>query len=238
MDELMKLGTIPLVQAKRDYIIKASNEINIERMGFFELEELRQELRDLIKLIDHNGKQKVITHFVDIIDVVDTDDGIEVSPIVDPTNYYKKVKNYLKGNLESLVIHKIRTNQKLTELDKEQLEEILYNQLGTSEDYRQTFGNENIITTVRKLVGLDQNTANEIFAKYINDNRLNSKQIEFVKELIKYVSANGVVERKELMEEPFKSFGSVSEVFEGNIVAIKQILTDLDNINNNAKDIA
>lgn len=238
MDELMKLGTIPLVQAKRDYIIKASNEINIERMGFFELEELRQELRDLIKLIDHNGKQKVITHFVDIIDVVDTDDGIEVSPIVDPTNYYKKVKNYLKGNLESLVIHKIRTNQKLTELDKEQLEEILYNQLGTSEDYRQTFGNENIITTVRKLVGLDQNTANEIFAKYINDNRLNSKQIEFVKELIKYVSANGVVERKELMEEPFKSFGSVSEVFEGNIVAIQQILTDIDNINNNAKDIA
>ena len=234
----MKLGTIPLVQAKRDYIIKASNEINIERMGFFELEELRQELRDLIKLIDHNGKQKVITHFVDIIDVVDTDDGIEVSPIVDPTNYYKKVKNYLKGNLESLVIHKIRTNQKLTELDKEQLEEILYNQLGTSEDYRQTFGNENIITTVRKLVGLDQNTANEIFAKYINDNRLNSKQIEFVKELIKYVSANGVVERKELMEEPFKSFGSVSEVFEGNIVAIQQILTDIDNINNNAKDIA
>ena len=110
--------------------------------------------------------------------------------------------------------------------------------MGTSEDYRQTFGNENIITTVRKLVGLDQNTANEIFAKYINDNRLNSKQIEFVKELIKYVSANGVVERKELMEEPFKSFGSVSEVFEGNIVAIQQILTDIDNINNNAKDIA
>lgn len=238
MDDLMKLGTVPLVQERRDYIIKASNKMNFERMGFFELEEMRIKLRDLIKLIDRGGQRSVITHFKDIINVVDTDDELKITSIVDPTNYYKKVKSYLNGNMESLVIHKIRTNQKLTEFDKEQLENILYNQLGTSEDYKKTFGDENIITTVRKLVGLDQDTANEIFAKYINDNRLNSKQIEFVKELIKYVSANGVVERKELMEEPFKSFGSVSEVFEGNIGTIKLILDDLDNINNNAREVA
>ncbi len=238
MEDLMKLGTIPLIQAKRDYIIKASNEENLERMGFFEMEQLRIELRDLIKLIDHNGKKKIITHFIDLIDVVDTEDGVEITPIIDPTNYYKKVKNYLKGNLESFVIQKIRTNKKLNELDKKELERILYNELGTSEDYKKAFGDENIITTVRKIVGLDQNTAKEIFAKYINDNQLNSKQIEFIKELIDYVSANGVVERKELMEEPFKSFGSVSDVFEGNFGTIQAILVELDNINKNARDIA
>ena len=74
-----------------------------------------------------------------------------------------------------------------------------------------------LIEVVRSIVGIDEETANEIFAKYINDSRLNSKQIEFVKTLISYVHENGILSIEILKEEPFSPLGLVSEIFEDNL---------------------
>ena len=57
----------------------------------------------------------------------------------------------------------------------------------------------------------------------INDNRLNSKQIQFIKMLIDYVIKNGTISLQVLTEDPFSSLGAVSEVFEDNIGAFKDI---------------
>ena len=53
-----------------------------------------------------------------------------------------------------------------------------------------------LIEVVRSIVGIYRETVNEIFAKYINDIRLNNKQIEFVKTLISYVHKNGILSNK------------------------------------------
>ena len=57
-----------------------------------------------------------------------------------------------------------------------------------------------LIEVVRSIVGIYRETVNEIFAKYINDIRLNSKQIEFAKILISYVHKNGILSIKKGIE--------------------------------------
>ena len=149
-------------------------------------------------------------------------------------SYRKKVEKFFEGNLDNLTVYKIRHNQKLNETEKKELEG-MFQRLGNNIEYDNTYGNMSLIEVVRSIVGIDEETANEIFAKYINDSRLNSKQIEFVKTLIKYVHKNGILSIETLKEEPFSPLGSVSEVFEDNVEVFLLIKKDIEGINENAK---
>ena len=55
-----------------------------------------------------------------------------------------------------------------------------------------------LIEVVRIIVCIYKERANEIFAKYINDSSLNSKQTKFVKILISYVHENGILSIEKL----------------------------------------
>ena len=149
-------------------------------------------------------------------------------------SYRKKVEKFFEGNLDNLTVYKIRHNQRLNETEKKELEE-MFQSLGNNAEYEKAYPEKSLIEVVRSIVGLDEETANEIFAKYINDSRLNSKQIEFVKTLIKYVHKNGILSIEKLKTEPFSPLGPVSEVFEDNVEVFKLIEKDIENINENAK---
>lgn len=149
-------------------------------------------------------------------------------------SYRKKVEKFFEGNLDNLTVYKIRHNQRLNETEKKELEE-MFQSLGNNAEYEKAYPEKSLIEVVRSIVGLDEETANEIFAKYINDSRLNSKQIEFVKTLIKYVHKNGILSIETLKEEPFSPLGPVSEVFEDNVEVFQLIKKDIESINENAK---
>ena len=149
-------------------------------------------------------------------------------------SYRKKVEKFFEGNLDNLTVYKIRHNQKLNETEKKELEG-MFQRLGNNIEYDNTYGNMSLIEVVRSIVGIDEETANEIFAKYINDSRLNSKQIEFVRTLIRYVHKNGILSIETLKGEPFSPLGSVSEVFEDNVEVFLLIKKDIESINENAK---
>ena len=149
-------------------------------------------------------------------------------------SYRRKVEKFFEGNLDNLTVYKIRHNQKLNETEKKELEG-MFQRLGNNIEYDNTYGNMSLIEVVRSIVGIDEETANEIFAKYINDSRLNSKQIEFVRTLIRYVHKNGILSIETLKGEPFSPLGSVSEVFEDNVEVFELIKKDIESINENAK---
>ena len=149
-------------------------------------------------------------------------------------SYRKKVEKFFEGNLDNLTVYKIRPNHKLNETEKKELEE-MFQRLGNNIEYDNTYGNMSLIEVVRSIVGIDEETANEIFAKYINDSRLNSKQIEFVRTLIRYVHKNWILSIETLKGEPFSPLGSVSEVFEDNVEVFELIKKDIESINENAK---
>ena len=235
IENLKKLGTIPQIVAKKELIMFASDEEYWQKADFFEIERARKELRDLIKFIDNPPKKLWLIDIKDNLTIIEDNDDSKITSISDFNNYKKKVTNFLTGNLDNLIIYKIKHNELLNESEKKDLERIMFEELGNNHEFVQTFGNKNVIQVVRNIVGLDQETANSIFSKYINDNRLNSKQIQFIKLLISYVIKNGTISIEVLTEDPFSSLGSVSEIFENNITAFKEIREDINNINKNAE---
>ena len=235
--ELEKLGTVPQIREKQDLILKVAETDYIKEADFWDIEEVRTELRNLIQFIDPYNRPPV---YIDIEDTLnDIDEGyVYVSTGNNFTNYRRKVEKFLTGNLENVIVWKIRHNIRLTEQDKENLEKILFEELGNNKEYAETFGDTNIIKAVRNIVGLDKNVVSDIFYKYINDNRLNMKQIQFMKLLIDYVIKNGTIDMQKLTEQPFKNVGEVYDLFGNNIDLFKEIREDIENINENAEKLA
>ena len=116
----------------------------------------------------------------------------------------EKVIDYLAENYDNPVISKIKNLEQLTTEDLDELEHILWNQLGTKGDYQKTTSTPNLAVFIRSLVELEQKAINEKFGEYLNDNVLNAQQQEFIKTIISYVNENGDIEASDLLNtSPF-----------------------------------
>ena len=237
VSELEKLGTVPQVKEKQELILKVAETDYLKEADFWKVEEIRKELRDLIQFIDPYNRPPVYIDIEDTLNDID-EEYVSVSTGNNFTNYRKKLEKFLTGNLENSIIWKIRHNIRLTELEKENLEKILFEELGSNKEYAETFGDTNVIKAVRNIVGLDKSVASDIFYKYINENRLNMKQIQFVKLLVDYVVKNGTIEMEKLTEQPFNTVGQVYELFGNNVDLFKEIREDIEEINENAEKLA
>lgn len=235
--ELEKLGTVPQIREKQELILKVAETDYLQQADFWNIEEIRKELRNLIQFIDPYNRPPVYIDIEDTLNDVD-EEYVYVSTGNNFSNYKKKLEKFLMGNMENVIIWKIRHNIRLTEQDKENLEKILFEELGNNKEYAEAFGDTNIIKAVRNIVGLDKSVASDIFYKYINDNRLNMKQIQFVKLLVDYVIKNGTIDMQKLTEQPFKNVGEVYDLFGNNIDLFKEIRDDIESINQNAEKLA
>lgn len=235
--ELEKLGTVPKVMEKQELILKVAETNYLSGAGIFDIEKVRKELRNLIQYINPYSRPPKYSDFEDTLMDVD-EEYIYISSSNDFKNYKKKLEKYLSENIENIIIWKVRHNQRLTQIEKNDLERILFEELGTNKEFVDAYGDKNVIEVVRNIVGLDPNTASEIFSKYINDNTLNMKQIQFVKLLIDYVIKNGTIEMIALTEDPFRALGEVGDLFEDNIDMFIQIRKEIEQINENVEKLA
>ena len=133
-----------------------------------------------------------------------------------------------------IAIAKLKTNQPLTSTDVAALEEVLWREVGTKQDYEQEFGNKPLGEFVREIVGLDMNAAKEAFSEYLTNTNLDSRQIYFVNQIVEYIVHNGMMKDLSVLQEsPFTDQGSVAEIFTDLTVwmGIRKII---DTINANA----
>ena len=235
-EELSKLSTIPQINAKRDILMKVQSESFWDEANIFELEEVREAIRDLVKFLEKESQKDYYTNFKDNFITI----GEGEAPIYgsnDLQNYRKKVNQYLKEHQDQTAIYKLRHNKSLTKQDVETLEEVLWNELGTQEDYKKEYGDTPITKLVRQIVGLDQQAANQAFSEFLNEEKLNANQLRFVKLIVNYVVKNGTLEKYVLQEDPFRSLGSVTELFKDNIEDVRGIVRVIDMINRNTEEI-
>ena len=215
-EKLSKLGTIPEVKKQKYMIEKAMSEEFWENANIFEIDEVRVALRNLIKYIEKSSQKIYYTEFNDSI--IAEERSASMYNANNLKNYKKKVEHYLSSHKDELSIYKLRNNKNLTKQDVETLEDVFLHQLGNEEDYKNEFGDTPIIQLVRKLVGLERSAANEVFSEFLSNENFNSKQIHFVKLIVDYVVKNGFIEdNRVLMEDPFRSVGSIIDLFENNI---------------------
>ena len=130
-----------------------------------------------------------------------------------------------------LAIYKLRNNKPLMVEDIKYLEKLLWQELGSKDDYLKEFGNEPLLMLVSKIVGLDPQAANEAFAEFLSDESLNINQMEFVKLLVNYIIKNGSIDTRVLNEHPFNKCGNVMHLFDGKLDIAKRIIRTIDKIN-------
>ena len=149
-------------------------------------------------------------------------------------NYRMRVESYLREHQGEGAIAKLRGNVPLTPDDIAQLEELLWTQLGSKDDYEQQYGSKPLGEFVREIVGMDMNAAKEAFAEYLNDANLDSRQIYFVNQIVEYIVHNGVMKDLSVLQEaPFTDQGSIVEVFT-DLSLWARIRKTIEMINSNA----
>ena len=197
---LLTKATIPQIMEKAQRLKEAESERFWAEPSFEKVEKLRMDIRDLMKFLDDSESITYLTDF--------KDEEIEVESsgagLFDIRTYREKVIDYLAEHSDNPVISKIKNLEQLVPSDLEELEDILWNELGTKNDYIKTTKTENLAVFIRSLVGLSQQAINEKFGEYLNETVLNAQQQEFVKMIISYVNENGDIETEDLLNtSPF-----------------------------------
>ncbi|MFQ6614340.1 MAG: DEAD/DEAH box helicase family protein, partial [Fidelibacterota bacterium] len=237
---LEEKATIPAVKKQLGYLA-ALQETNFwEDITLAMLEEMRLRLRGIVPFLDKKKRTVLYTNFKDEILVIRDDGGISV-PKMTGAQYEKKVREYLKNHLKDDVIHRLRTNQSLSEIDLQILEDKL---TAIGEDDGTTLLSNMLEKTtapslqwfVRSLVGMDRKAAQSAFSAFLNDRSLTPKQIRFVELIIDQLTARGVMPASALYEPPFSDlhsggpealFGGSEKVIEGIFVALNEVHSNL-----------
>ena len=229
--------SIPQVKAQQSTIEKVQTQEFWDEATVIELEQVRDALRSLIQYID---KLKRVIYYTDFEDQIS--EGTEGTPLYttdELTNYRKKVEYYLKEHEDNLSVYKLRNNKKLSEADMKELERILWSELGSREDYVKEYGETPIGLLVRKIVGVDRSALNEAFGKFLSDEKLNINQIRFVNLIIDYIVENGNIEDNSvLMNEPFRSLGSITVLFKDDLGKAKELMNVVAEIKENSERMA
>ena len=205
------VANIPEIMAQSELIDKILHTDYIDNAGINELEHIRENLRDLMKYIPV-FKIRYDTNFDDdILDINWNESELEND---DLKNYKAKAEFYIRQHQDNAVIAKLKSNQPLTAEDVKSLENILWSEIGTKEDYEAEYGQKPLGELVREIVGLDMNAAKEAFAEYLNDANLDARQIYFVNQIVEYIVHNGLMKDLSVLQEsPFTDQGSVVEIF-------------------------
>ena len=197
------------------------------------LEEMRIQIRELIKFLEETGKR------IRYVDFIDTPLAVgEGTPVYTADNfeaYQKKVNSYITEHLDDKAIIKLRNNVPLSQSDYNKLNDVFTKQLGTSEQFEKISEGKPLGVFVRSIAKMDRQKINELFADFISEFNLNIKQIEFVKVIIENIIEQGEINLERLGDgkPPFDRPGKLFSLF--NSKAQNKLIAIIRSVNDNAR---
>ena len=233
-DQLSRLYTIPQVRAQQSVIERALSEEFWEHAGILDMELIREALRGLLKFIE---KQRTAIYYTDFEDhIIEEKEGGAIYISHDLKNYRKKVEYYLKEHKDHLAVYKLRRNKRLTAEEFAELERILWEELGTKEEYQKEYGETPVGRLVRKIVGVDREVVNAAFSAFMGEEKLNLNQMRFVRLIMDYITVNGNIEDNQvLMRDPFRSVGSITALFRDDLSVAQEIMKVAEDFRKNSE---
>ena len=225
------VANIPEIRAQSELIEKILHSDYLDTAGVNEFEHIRQCLRNLMKYIPKSGTIYETNFTDDILSVEWREADLEND---DLKNYKAKAEFYLRQHQDNAAVAKLRSNIPLTRQDVEELEKILWSEVGSRQDYEAECGQKPLGEFVREIVGMDMNAAKNAFAEYLSGVNLDSRQIYFVNQIVEYIVQNGIMKDLSVLQEPpFTDRGSIVEVFTDLSIWAK-VRSVIDLINANA----
>ena len=232
-EKLSEKGTIEKISKKKETITKIQKEEFWKNADLFQFEEVRKELRDLVILLDRITTKIYYTDFRDeIVDYGEHETGENFKIVNKFEKYNKRVEKYLDEYKNDDVIQKLKNNIPLTMYDIKYLEKILWEDLGTKEEYEKTYGKIPLLKMVSKIIGMDRKVVEKEFSLFLSNENLNSDQINFVKHIVDYIVKNGSIDKKELKDFPeADKFGGLFQLFDNKREVLTNIVKIIDKVN-------
>ena len=229
---IASVANIPEIMVQLELINRILHTDFLDTAGMNEFEHIREKLRNLIKYIPRYVV-KYITNFDDeILSVEWKESELEND---DLQNYKAKAEFYIRQHQDEEVIAKLKGNLPLNSNDIKALEQILWGDVGSKEEYEAVYGEKSLGEFVREIVGLDMRVAKEAFAEYLNEAKYDSRQIYFVNQIVEYIVRNGLMKDLTVLQEtPFTDYGSIVDIFQ-DVNVWFNIRGIIEQINTNAK---
>ncbi|PCJ21113.1 MAG: hypothetical protein COB02_00570 [Candidatus Cloacimonadota bacterium] len=232
-------SNIPIVEKHLNLIQEVQKSEYFEDITLSMLEQIRLELRNLLKFIDKEIQPVIYTNFQD--EIGESQEILnEVSSVSFSFKQYKiKVEKQIKVNENHKSIQKLKNNQMLNSMDIIELESLLYSRdiAGSKEQFEKVYGSEiDLGQFIRSLIGLNKSAAKKVFSKLIEESTLNSTQMSFIDEIINLLTQKGTMDKSQLWKQPFDTWGTegIMSVFRDDKM-VKDIIASVENLNNNAK---
>ncbi len=208
--KLLKKTTIPEVKKQEGIILQPLSEEFWKNDGIKHLENIRLNLRELMKYIDAEDQRYVTSDFED--NLYDVKEGIgeakdkAISPF--PSTIHR-LEEIIRENNNHITISRIRKGEVITKAELKALEDLLISNGVPKESLdSEKKGGLNLVNFIISLLGLSEESVNQAFADFINANQLNSVQIQFLDTIKKFLTKNGQIDPNKLYEAPFKNFNS------------------------------
>ena len=212
VQDVAGIANIPEIRAQSELINRILHTDYLNNADIRDFEEIRRNLRSLMKYIPKK-QIRYDTNFED--DVLSFDFKESELDNDELKNYKAKAEFYIRQHQDNIAVIKLKSNLPLTTEDIQALEQILWRELGSREDYLAEYGEKPLGEFVREIVGLDMNAAKAAFAQYLDSTHLDSRQIYFVNQIVEYIVHNGLMKDLSVLQEsPFTDRGSIVEIFD------------------------
>ena len=234
--ELSKKYTIPEVLRAKPTIEKLKNPKFYKEVSQKKLDQIREEIRELVKYLETASRQIVYTDLIDS-EVTILKSEREPYKTRDNQMYKKRVERFIRDHKHQLTISKLSSNLPITKEELNVLENILFDkdERGSKEDFNKEYGEEPLGKFVRSILGLDIAAAEKAFADFLQAGNLRADQMTFITNIITYLTKNGVIDKSMLFEPPFTDVNDQGLLGVFDDADAFKIISIIDDINENAK---
>ena len=217
--KLLEKISIPQVKEKKELIALTLEELFWKKDGVKHLEEVRKNIRLLVKYMDKDQTKYVTTNFEDQLyedKVVVRDPFAAEEPQMEIgrktifENNIFRLEKKIRENEHNITISRIKNREPITREEIQGLEEILFDEKLKKEALEKELGKPvDLPGFIADLVGLSPEKVDGSFADFINHHQLNAVQIEFLDSIKKFLCKNGQINPAMLYDSPFIKYHSL-----------------------------
>lgn len=234
---LKRKATITAVKNAMPTIDETQAENFGDKLEVEAIEKIRTDLRGLLQFLkeEKQSQPAIYTNFEDEIDIDKVEEVDLLDTYVTLEDYKMRMERFVRQHKHHITIHKIHTNQAITDFDLQALEQILFDggERGTKADFVKNYGEQPLGKFIRSIVGLEVNAAKQAFSSFLDKGNLTSDQLQFINTIINHLVQEGFVDKRRLAESPYKEInsGGIMKVFPRKQAI--QLVGILDAVNGN-----
>lgn len=224
-------ATIPQVLERREMIKKVQQDSFWASATLLDIEEVRQQLRDLMQYLKKEMRAKII-NVTDSVLLEKEGERFAEDPAME--GYYQRAERYVKENEGKPAIHKLKNNEALSVTDWDELEKIFWHEVGTEKEYEAASNGVSLGRFIRGITGLSHEAALTAFSEFLDSQVFTEQQITFVRYIIEWITRWGTLMPEDMKDDEFAGGADIFEIFDDNLDAFQRIRGVIETINANA----